>query len=84
MSTNNTYLVVFLGSKTGMTEWNELTEEKRQAKKQEGIAAWKSWNEKHRLQSSAWADRWARRKRSLSTASQTQATIWEPSWRGFA
>jgi len=48
MSTNNTYLVVFLGSKTGMTEWNELTEEKRQAKKQEGIAAWKSWNEKHR------------------------------------
>jgi len=47
MSTNNTYLVVFLGSKTGMTEWNELTEEKRQAKKQEGIAAWKSWSEKH-------------------------------------
>ena len=49
MSTNNTYLAVFLGSKTSsrMTEWNALTEDERQAKKQEGIAAWKSWAEKH-------------------------------------
>jgi hypothetical protein len=49
MSTNNTYLTVFLGSKTSprMTEWNALSEGEREAKKQEGIAAWKSWAEKH-------------------------------------
>ena len=49
MSTNNTYLAVFLGSKTSprMMEWNALPEGERQAKKQEGIAAWKSWSEKH-------------------------------------
>jgi hypothetical protein len=48
MSTNNTYLAVFLGSKTSprMTEWNALPEGERQAKKQDGIAAWKSWAEK--------------------------------------
>jgi hypothetical protein len=44
MSTNNTYLAVFLGSKTSsrMTEWNALPEDERQAKTQEGIAAWKT------------------------------------------
>jgi hypothetical protein len=49
MSTNNTYLAVFLGSKTSsrMMEWNALPVDERQAKKQEGIAAWKSWAEKH-------------------------------------
>jgi hypothetical protein len=49
MSTNNTYLAVFLGSKTSprMTEWNALSEGEREAKKQEGIAAWKSWSEKN-------------------------------------
>jgi hypothetical protein len=49
MSTNNTYLAVFLGGKTSprMTEWNALPEGERQVKKQEGIAAWKSWSEKH-------------------------------------
>jgi len=49
MSTNNTYLAVFLGSKTSprMTAWNALPEAERNAKQQEGIAAWKSWAEKH-------------------------------------
>jgi hypothetical protein len=49
MSTNNTYLAVFLGSKTSprMTEWNALPEAERQGRKQQGIAAWKSWSEKH-------------------------------------
>jgi hypothetical protein len=49
MSTNNAYLAVFLGSKTSprMTEWNALSEGERDARKQEGIAAWKSWSEKH-------------------------------------
>jgi len=49
MSTNNTYLAVFLGSKTSprMAAWNALPEAERNAKQQEGIAAWKSWAEKH-------------------------------------
>ena len=47
MSTN-TYLAVFLGSKTSprMTAWNALPESERHAKQQEGIAAWKAWSEK--------------------------------------
>jgi hypothetical protein len=49
MSTNNTYLAVFLGSKIGpkMTAWNALSEEQRRAKEREGIGAWKAWVEKH-------------------------------------
>jgi hypothetical protein len=49
MSTNNTFLAVFLGSKTNprMTAWNALPEAGRLAKQQEGIAAWKAWAEKH-------------------------------------
>ena len=45
MSTNETYLAVFLGSKTSprMAAWNALPEEERRAKMQEGIAAWKAW-----------------------------------------
>ena len=49
MSTNDTFLAIFLGSKTSarMTAWNALSEEARHKKMQEGIAAWKSWVEKH-------------------------------------
>jgi hypothetical protein len=49
MSTNNTFLAVFLGSTTNprMTAWNALPEAERLAKQQEGIAAWKAWAEKH-------------------------------------
>jgi hypothetical protein len=49
MSTNNTFLAVFLGSKTSprMTAWNALPEVERRAKEQEGMAAWKVWSEKH-------------------------------------
>ena len=49
MSTNDTYLAVFLGSKTSekMTAWNALPEEQRRAKEREGMAAWKAWVEKH-------------------------------------
>ncbi len=49
MSTSNTYLAVFLGSKASprMEEWNALPEEERQAKHHEGVAAWKAWAEKH-------------------------------------
>ena len=49
MSTENTYLAVFLGSKSNplMSAWNALPEAERRAKGQEGIAAWKAWVEKH-------------------------------------
>jgi hypothetical protein len=49
MTTTDTYLAIFLGSKTspGMTAWNALPEAERNAKMQAGIAAWKAWAEKH-------------------------------------
>jgi hypothetical protein len=48
MSTN-TYLAVFLGSKTSakFAAWNALSEADRRAKERDGIAAWKAWVEKH-------------------------------------
>jgi len=49
MSTNDTFLAVFLGSKTSakMVAWNALPEAERRTKQQQGIAAWKAWVEKH-------------------------------------
>ena len=49
MSINNTYLAVFLGSKTGprRAAWDALSEADRRAKEQEGMAAWKAWVERH-------------------------------------
>ncbi len=50
MSTNNTYLAVYLGRKTSpqMLAWNALPEKQRLVKQQEGVAAWNAWVEKHR------------------------------------
>lgn len=49
MGADNTYLAIFLGSKTSpqMKAWTELSEAERNAKAQEGIAAWKAWVAKH-------------------------------------
>jgi len=49
MSSTDTYLAVFLGSKTSakMAAWNALPEAERQAKGMQGMAAWKAWVEKH-------------------------------------
>jgi hypothetical protein len=49
MSSNDTYLAVFLGSKASpkWTAWNALSETERKAKEQKGMAAWKAWVEKH-------------------------------------
>jgi hypothetical protein len=49
MSTNNTYLAVFLGSKTSARRaaWDALPEADRRAKERDGVAAWKAWVEKH-------------------------------------
>jgi hypothetical protein len=48
MSTN-TYLAVFVGSKTSprRAAWDALSDSARQAKQQEGMAAWRTWMEKH-------------------------------------
>jgi hypothetical protein len=49
MSTNDTYLAVFLGSKNSANwaAWNALSETERKAREVRGIAAWKAWVEKH-------------------------------------
>src|ERR1700746_1425127 len=49
MSTNDTYLAVFLGSKTGpkMAACNALAEAERRAREQQGMAAWHAWVDKH-------------------------------------
>jgi hypothetical protein len=49
MSTN-TFLAVFLGSKTSqkMADWTALPEGERRAKEQQGMAAWHAWVEKHK------------------------------------
>jgi hypothetical protein len=49
MSANDTYLAVFLGSKTSprRVAWDALPEDERRAQEREGIAAWKAWVEKH-------------------------------------
>jgi hypothetical protein len=46
---SDTYLAVFVGSKTSakMAAWNALSEAERKAKEKEGMAAWKAWVEKH-------------------------------------
>ena len=48
MSTN-TFLAVFLGSKSSpkWAAWNALSESERRSKEQQGMAAWKAWVEKH-------------------------------------
>src|SRR5690348_5075505 len=55
MTTNDTYLALFLGSKTSprMKAWMALPEAERRAKEQEGMAAWKAWVEKHQAAVSA-------------------------------
>ena len=55
MTTNDTYLAVFLGSKTSsrMKAWMAFPEAERSAKAQEGMAAWKAWVEKHHAAVSA-------------------------------
>ena len=55
MNTNDTYLAVFLGSKTSprMTAWMALPEAERRAREREGIAAWKAWVEEHQAAVSA-------------------------------
>ena len=50
MSTNDTFLAVFLGNKTSpkMAAWNALPEAERLARQRQGVAAWNAWVDKHR------------------------------------
>ena len=50
MSTNDTFLAVFLGSKNSAkwAAWNALSETERKAREIRGIAGWKAWVEKHK------------------------------------
>jgi hypothetical protein len=45
----DTYLAVFVGSKTSAkaAAWNALSEAERKTREREGIAGWKAWVEKH-------------------------------------
>jgi hypothetical protein len=49
MSTNDTFLAVFLGSKNSAkwVAWTALSETERKAREIRGISAWKGWVEKH-------------------------------------
>jgi len=46
---SETYLAVFVGSKTStkMAAWNALSDTERKEKEKAGIAAWKAWVGKH-------------------------------------
>jgi len=50
VSTNDTFLAVFLGGENGprMKAWMAFPEAERRAKEQEGMADWKSWMDNHR------------------------------------
>lgn len=49
MSTPNTFLAVFLGSKSSskMVAWTAMSDAERKNKEQQGIAAWRAWAQKH-------------------------------------
>lgn len=49
MANQDTYLAIFLGSKTSprMVAWLALPEDQRRVKEQEGMAGWKAWVEKN-------------------------------------
>lgn len=49
MSTNTTYLAVFLGSKTSprRAAWDAMSDADRGVAERQGMAAWKGWVEKH-------------------------------------
>jgi hypothetical protein len=48
-ASTNTFLAVFVGSKTSprMQAWMAMPEAERKAREKEGVAAWKAWVEKY-------------------------------------
>ena len=73
MSTNETYLAVFLGSKTSprMKAWMALPEAERRAKEQHGMAAWKAWVEEHQSAIAAMGGPLGKTKKITDAASRT-------------
>ena len=57
MSTNNTYLAVFLGSKTSprRVAWDALPKAIAARRNEKAWRAWKAWVEKHHAVIVAWA-----------------------------
>jgi hypothetical protein len=49
MTSNDTYLAVFLGSAASPRRkaWDAMTDDERRAREQQGVAAWKGWMENH-------------------------------------
>lgn len=76
MSTEHTFLAIYLGSMTGskMAAWRALPEAERKAKEQEGMAAWHGWVEKHKAVIVEMAARSARPAGSTGAASRRSAT----------
>jgi hypothetical protein len=50
MSTNDTFLAVYIGSRSGarMAAWNAMPDTERRVREQQGMAAWGAWVEKHK------------------------------------
>ena len=67
MSTNDTFLAVFLGSKTSakMAAWNALPEAERRGKEQQGSRRGRHGSKSTRRRSSSWVARWARPRGSI-------------------
>ena len=82
MSTNNTYLAVFLGSKTGprAKAWDALSEAERSAKEREGIAAWKAWAQKHQAAIVVMGGPLGKTKKVIAQAESTTTAM---NWAAF-
>jgi len=83
MTTNDTYLAVFLGSKASsrMKAWKALPEAERRAKEQEGMAAWKAWVEKHGTAVSAMGGPLGKTKKITERGIEDVSNeMGEPSW----
>ena len=83
MSANNTFLAVFLGSKTSsrMTAWNTLPEAERLAKQKEGDSHLEGMGRKTSIRNRrhGWTAR-QDQKKSRNAASKIQAMRWVPTW----
>jgi len=45
-----TFLAIYTGTPAAMSQWDTLSEEQRQARMREGIAAWHAWAETYKVQ----------------------------------
>ena len=84
MSTTDTFLAVFLGSKTSakMAAWIALPEAERRTKEQQGMAAWKAWVEKHQAAIVAMGGPLGKTKRVDASGIADIASCWCRTARG--